>query len=276
MVGILATLLLCIVLPFLPKDFDAIATQISLTAQTFSVIGLITCFPALLWLFNSVRNRNKAVDNVLLNKQRKFAKVYVYIFFVAFLPVVLMTILTLSISFGISLLIGLFISTKYTLKRINQTTPSLLLPLFLTLLPILLLAFQLAVDKPLTDWSRNKAIENSKELIDEIESWKTKYGKYPTTLNAVHKDYSVGIRGIEEYHYTYDNTTYNLYFEQPKFLLDQFGTREFVVYNPTDNHLMISHASWNAQWEPEQIRTTQGWYASGNTGHQHWKYFWFD
>ena len=84
MVGILATLLLCIVLPFLPKDFDAIATQISLTAQTFSVIGLITCFPALLWLFNSVRNRNKAVDNVLLNKQRKFAKVYVYIFFVAF------------------------------------------------------------------------------------------------------------------------------------------------------------------------------------------------
>lgn len=280
MLGILETLFLCIVFPFLPRDFDALATQISLAVQTFSVIGLITCFPAILWLYNSFKSRNKDRDTALLNKQRKFAKIYVYTFVLVFLPIVLMTILTLSLSFGISLLIALIISAKFSLKRIahsNQETPStLLLPLFLTLLPISLLAFQLAVNKPLTNWSRNKAIANSKELINEIENWKTKYGNYPPTLNAVHKDYNVGIRGIEKYHYTYDNTTYNLYFEQPKFLLDQFGTREFVVYNPNDSHLMISHASWNARWEPEQIRSTQGWYASGNTGHPHWKYFCFD
>lgn len=280
MIGICMSLLLCIVLPFLPRDFDTLATPISLTVQTFSIIGLITCFPAFFWLYNSIKNRNKAMDTLILSKQKKFAKIYVYTFFVAFFPIVLMTILTLSLSFGISLLIGLIISAKFTLKRIafskQMTPPTLLLPLFLSLLPILLLAFQLAVDKPLTDWSRNKAMANSKVLIDEIESWKTKYGKYPPTLNAVHKDYSAGIRGIEKYHYANDNTTYNLYFEQPKFLLDQFGTREFVVYNPSDNHLMISHASWNARWEPEQLRMTQGWYASGNAGHTHWKYFWFD
>jgi len=203
---------------------------------------------------------------------------YVYTSFIAFLPVLLMTALTMSFSFGILIFVGLVISARFALEKIarQNTSFGLLLPLFLTFFPIILLAFPLVVQKPLTDWSRNKAIANSRELIDEIENFRKKYGKYPPTLNAVHKDYKVGIRGIEKYHYTYDNTTYNLYFEQPKLLLDLFGSREFVVYNPNEKHLMISHASWNARWEPEQVRTTQGWYASGETGHKHWKYFLFD
>jgi hypothetical protein len=73
-----------------------------------------------------------------------------------------------------------------------------------------------------------------------------------------------------------DDSIYNLYFEQPKFLFDQFGTRELVVYNPKDTHLMLSHTSWHMLLEPHQLRLTQGWYASYDTGIPHWKYFWFD
>jgi hypothetical protein len=49
----------------------------------------------------------------------------------------------------------------------------------------------------------------------------------------------------------YAGSTYNLYFEQPKLLLDQFGTREFVVYNPQDSHLLLSHTSWHMLLELE-------------------------
>ena len=84
--------------------------------------------------------------------------------------------------------------------------------------------------------------------VNEIAIVSTLY-KFPSTLNALWKDHKTGIGGIEKYHYSHHDTTYNLFFEQPKFMLDQIGTRE---------------------------RTTQGWYASFETGIPHWKYFWFD
>lgn len=150
------------------------------------------------------------------------------------------------------------------------------MPIGLALLPVVLLAFQLIIDQPLTKWSRTRAIQNSGEIVDEIKRYKTTYGKYPLSLNAIWKDYETGIIGIEKYHYTYDDSTYNLYFEQPRFLFDQFGTREFVVYNPKDNHLMLSHSSWHMLLGPQQSRRTQGWYSSHETGIPHWKYFCFD
>lgn len=280
MTGIVVALFLCIVAPFLPGDYDAVAIHISLVTQTLSVIGIITSIPAALWLYHSLKNRNAEWNNLILDKQKKFARIYIYSVLIIFLPIVLMTTLTMSFSMGILLFITVLILSILTLRKISQSNSDKIstfhIPLFLTLLPILLLLFQKTVDKPITDWCRNRAIENSKEIIAEIEKHKIQYGNYPLTMNAVHRDYNVGIIGIEKYHYTYDDTTYNLYFEQPRFLLDQFGTREFVVYNPKDKHLMISHASWNARWNSQQIQTTQGWYATGNTGQPHWKYFWFD
>ncbi len=65
------------------------------------------------------------------------------------------------------------------------------------------------------------------------------------------RDYSTGVTGIEKYFYTNDDSTYNVYFDQPKFLLDRFGTLEFVVDNPHDNHVVTSHASWNTRWAPK-------------------------
>jgi hypothetical protein len=280
MIAITAVLLICIILPFLPGDFDAFASQLSLVVQTFSIVGLVTCFPAAVLLYHAVKSRRENNPVSSLDRQRKNAKIYVYTFLIAFLPVALMAMLTLSLSMGIGLFFILVISARSVLRKIERTDSEILvnlpLPLFLMLLPILLLAFQLAIYKPLTDWSKNKAIIKSKELIDEIENCKLTHGKYPLSLNAVHKDYNTGIIGIEKYHYSYRDTTYDLYFEQPKFLIDRFGAREFVVYNPNDSHLMISHASWNARWGPTQIRATQGWFDSGNIEHPHWKYFLFD
>jgi hypothetical protein len=80
---------------------------------------------------------------------------------------------------------------------------------------------------------------------------------------------------VERYVYVPQGDSYNLSFEQPRFLLDRFGTREWVVYNPRDEHRVYSHTAWLLP-PPGVAEASQGWYASGETGHAHWMYFLFD
>ena len=81
-------------------------------------------------------------------------------------------------------------------------------------------------------------------LIREIEAYRTRHGRYPLSLHAQHEDYKPDVVGVEMYLYAPNGDGYNLSFEQPKFFLDRFGTREWVVYNPRDQHRMYSHAAW--------------------------------
>jgi hypothetical protein len=53
---------------------------------------------------------------------------------------------------------------------------------------------------PLTEWSRNHAIANSREFISDIEQYRAQYGRYPTSLLAQWKDYYPGVVGVEKYH----------------------------------------------------------------------------
>lgn len=148
---------------------------------------------------------------------------------------------------------------------------SIVVPLYLILVPGLLLAVQLAFATPITEWSRNRAIRNSADILRDIEAYKTEHGQYPVSLFAVWPDYSPSVIGVEQYYYEPQGESYNLIFEQPRFLLHDFGAREFVVYNPLGEHKVVSHAAWRLS-NPE----LQGWYAVHDTGVQHWQYFLFD
>lgn len=149
------------------------------------------------------------------------------------------------------------------------------LPLYLISLPALVFVFQLALAHPLTKQSRDRAIANANEFIGEIEAYHRQHGIYPVSLQAQNKDYEPGVTGIEKYLYEPHGQGYNLAFEQPRFLFDRFGTREWVVYNPRDEHAMDSHVAWRLH-SSGAVRSSQGWYASGNTEHRHWMYFLFD
>jgi hypothetical protein len=59
-------------------------------------------------------------------------------------------------------------------------------------------------------------------------------------------------------------------------LFDNIGTREWVVYNPRDEHRMYSHTSWFLLLSPEELERSQGWYAVHDSPTPHWKYFSFD
>jgi len=275
-------MLVVMIFPFMPGKYDPLAIALSSFVQIYSGLGLITVIPASLWLLRNIKYPTNVVPNdSLLLKRRIIFKVYFWLNFVILLLVILFTGYGLSSTLGIAHFISLVYFSGKMLKKIidpksHRLLFSVCLPAALALLPLLLFVFQMVLDRPLTTMSRNRAIRNSRELVDEIERFNQSYGVYPHTLNAIHMDFSTGIAGIEKYHYTYDKSSYNIYFEQPRFFFDRVGTREFVVYNPHDRHLMMSHTVWHMIMEPYQLMNGQGWYESLETGHPHWKRFMFD
>jgi len=138
------------------------------------------------------------------------------------------------------------------------------------------LIFQIAAAAPLTAASRARAIASSAEMIANIEAYREAQGRYPNSLLGVWKDYYPRVVGVERYYYRPERDAYNLYFEQPRFLLDNIGTREFVVYNPRDEHFMVSHPSCMLRLTPAQFASYGGWYEVHDAETDHWRYFWFD
>jgi hypothetical protein len=149
-------------------------------------------------------------------------------------------------------------------------------PLYLVFIPLVSLLLQLTLAASATESSRNRAIRMSAQLINEIEKHHAAHGSYPGSLLAVWKDFEPSVVGVEKFHYAPNGDAYNLFFQQPRFLLDNLGTQEFVMYNKLDEHVMTSHAAWILGASPEQLEARQGWYAVHNASSPHWKSFLFD
>lgn len=264
--GITAVLVLCIAYPFLPGGYDGLALPLSRMAQVFGMVGLPLVIIGLLWL--------------ALPKY-KFVFAILSVIAATFVALVLTLFATFSVgnAFGIlTISAWLYILFKLIpkLKCLKGTDNNNFnfTPLYLIALPLLTLIIQMMLMPSLTRQSRSRAILQANEFISGIEEYRSRHGRYPASLQAQNKDYYPGVVGVERYHYDSRGDGYNLSFEQPRFLLDRFGTREWVVYNPRGENRMFSHVAWllpSAGVEPPQ-----GWYASGTTEHRHWKYFLFD
>jgi hypothetical protein len=280
--GITALVVLCILYPFLPGEYDSLAAGLSTMAQVFGVLGLLLLPIGTLWLVHELKLRARRIRNLPAKARRySFALVSIVASSLVAVAVSLVAFATTGLSVSVlALSLWAFIVSRFisSLKGLKKTVavgfnPT---PLYLMFIPVAVTLFQLALASPATDYSRSNAITNSAELIHDIEEYHTAHGRYPVSLLAVWKDYYPSVVGIEKYHYAPDGDTYNLFFEQPRFLLDNLGTREFVVYNRLDEHAMISHTSWILILSPEELDTAQGWYAVQDAPSPHWKYFWFD
>lgn len=183
-----------------------------------------------------------------------------------------MAVLALALwSFAVSRLLSKLKSLKTA--EVEGINPA---PMYLIVIPLAMLIFQVMFAAPLTEFSRNRAIANSNEFIRDIEAYHDEYGYYPISLQAMWKDYYPDVVGVEKFHYSQFGESYNLFFEQPRFLFDNVGTREWVVYNPKDEHRMFSHTAWFLLLTSEELERSQGWYEVRDTSIPHWKYFWFD
>jgi hypothetical protein len=149
-------------------------------------------------------------------------------------------------------------------------------PAYCLIVPAAVLLAQLPLAKPLTNASRARAMAASAEVLDGLERYRAANGGYPEALEALHPDYSARVVGVDGYRYARRGESYDLSFEQPRFLLDDIGAREIVVYNPRDEQLVLSHAAWVLAFSPAQLAANQGWYSARELGVPHWRSFLFD
>jgi hypothetical protein len=148
-------------------------------------------------------------------------------------------------------------------------------PLYLIVIPSVLVLAQLVFVKSAVESSRRRAMLGCAELINAIEAYRDVYGRYPRSLASVHHDYDPPVIGVERYHYEPSGDSYNVFFEQFTYPI---GTREFVMYNPRDEHAMIVHNQDLLESTQEQVHRERRFHANAAryAGVRHWKYFWFD
>lgn len=282
MLGITALITSCMIYPFLPGAYDDLAVALSNMAQASGVVGLMLVPIGITWLMYAIwRQKRSRQNRPIKMREHYFALAAVVITSFDIAAIAFIGVVSTGWSLGLAtLLTWLYIVSrlipKIKLLRASEDPRFNLIPLYLIFTPIAVLLLQILLATPLTKASRNHAIATSAELINAIEAYRTSNGYYPTSLLATWPDYSPDVVGIEQYHYMAQGDSYNLFFQQPRFLLDDIGVREFVVYNPLDEHMMISHTSWILLLRPAELRRSQGWYAVRHDPTPHWRYFWFD
>jgi hypothetical protein len=269
----------CRFLPFLPGGYDGLAVTLSVMSQLFAVVGLLLVPIGALWLIYESRKRApKHRERSNKDKGYYFAIVSIVASSLVAAIVSLGALVTLGFSLGLGVL-GLWtycvlrMAPRLKLLKhaeIGSFNPA---PLYLLVIPTVAALFQFSLVGPATEFSRDYAIKQSAELINDIEQYHKANGRYPASLLALWKDYKPSVIGIEQFHYQPNGDAYNLYFEQ---LSTQFGTREIVMYNKLDEHFMASHAKAMLLWTREELRARRGYYAVHDASSPHWKYFWFD
>lgn len=267
--GSLALLVLCMLYPYLPGDYDPNAAPLSTMIQAFGWAGLPAAALSLFWYILSAHRRYIARIIIIL----------------CALTVLTLSIIALYSGGRIWGMLTLFI-LGYGLWKLNRTlrrmpsecssSPFQATLAYLLVLPLGILLLQLILAKPAGRWSREAAMDHAGEFINQLDAYYKQHGRYPATLQAMYKDYAPQIAGIEQYHYSPYGESYNLSFEQPRFLVDNPGVREWLVYNPRDEHRVYSHTSWFLLLSQEELERSQGWYTSDTTGRPQWRYFLFD
>lgn len=280
--GLIGVLAASMLYPFMPGTYDNLAITISVMAQTFGVAGLLLVLIGGLWLAYEWWRQSRRRRNLTL-KAGGYAFALLAIIASALVAIVLAIAAAASGSlvFGLlTLIVWAYVASRLRppLKSLRQTERAYfsVVPIYLTIVPLAALILQLVIAAPATAFSRNHTIAMSAEIVTDIENYHAANGRYPTSLLAVYGDYAPSVVGVERYHYAPTREGYNLAFRQPRFVLDDFGVAEFVVYNPRDEHYMISHTSWILLLSPAQVNATQGWFAVRPAASPHWRSYLFD
>jgi hypothetical protein len=263
---VLSVLTLGILYPFMSGDFDRLAMPLSTIIQGFGILGLTLSLFGLIWL-------------LMPSKHKIISIISIYVFGFLIIIFTFFAYLISGILFGISILfvLGLLLlKYRQIIIVLFERETIAFVPIYLIVLPVSILIVQILLAKPITDWSRDRTITNAKDYVRDIENFHTRNGYYPKTLQAMYKDYYPNTVGVEKFHYLPFGNSYNLSFEQPRFFLDIIGAKEWVVYNPKDEHRVFSHTSWFLLLSPEESEIRQGWYSSVDTKYKHWKSFLFD
>jgi hypothetical protein len=274
-----ACIVLCTLLPFLPGRYDVMAVPLSATALFFGRVGLLLVPVGAAWcVYERTRKPPSGAPDPHGDKRHVFAVLSL----IALSVVVMVSSVGVFAFAGLSLGFVMLVTWAWIAARTGRRARAWALtrpvrdvatPLPLVVVPLAVLAVQLLVAEPATDFATNRAIDNSERMLADIERYKAERGHYPPSLLSLWGDYSPSVVGIARYLYEPSGEAYNLGFEAPTLT---FGAREIVMFNPLDQQEMTSHDSDLLRRTPAELARGRGWFASHDTPRAHWKHFLFD
>ena len=270
-------LIVCTTLPYLPGQYDRLAVPLSTAAQALSAAGVLLLPLACTWLAIELRHHAvRAAGRTHGHAGRWLGWTAAAAWSAVGALLSLAAFLGRGVATGtaaLALLTFALASASRHSRRSQRKRAFDATPLYLTVVPVLVAPCQFLLLPRVADWSRQRAIENSVELLGAIERYRETRGSYPLSLLALHQDYEPGVIGVERYAYEPNRDAFDVYFEQ---LSTELGAREIVMYNPRDEHDLPSHDSDLLLWTPEERRARPGHNSVHPTPIPHWKYFLFD
>jgi hypothetical protein len=278
-IAVAATVILCTMLPFLPGPYDPVAVAASAMAQVFGIMGLFVAPVGALWVaYEWTRRVAPVAASAAGDKWYRFAAAALIALLAVCAGVSLAAFAFSGLCLGSATLAGsIYLLRRCALHRKHLQAagrrPGPAVPFCLLFVPVTVVVFQTALTGPAADYSRGRAIRNSEPLIADIERYRTVHGHYPLSLQSVSTDYRPMVIGIRRYEYEPSGSAYNLFFEQRA---PQLDTREIVMYNKLDQHIMSSHDSDLLHFSGAELNVRRGFYAVRPAASPHWKYFWFD
>lgn len=270
-------LVTCLYLPFLPGEYDGLAVGLATMALLFGFAGVIMALFGACWLLYEIKKSRTAVAAPSSRSEYYLAIAAMACSLPVAGMVTIGALVTLGVSAAILVLVTLAayvrLSVLPRVRRLkyegfNGFNPA---PLYLVALPVAVLASLYVFGDRAVEFSRRQAMANAAPLINDIEAYRERNGKYPESLFSEVEDYKPLIRGVPRYHYEPSGEAYNVIFEQFAFA---FGTREFVAYNKRDEQEVTAHDIDLLQVAPQDIY--RGYHASYDAGLPHWKIFLFD
>lgn len=168
--------------------------------------------------------------------------------------------------FGLFGLVAIPVGIIWTIKEVRRKRSDEkhqvdIKAIILLTLPLTIFLISIYISGLIRDFSRDFAINRTEKLIQSIEKFNEKKGRYPDSLTDLTPEFitdipSPFIMGIDNYYYKNQGDTYNISFQQNVILGFNF---EVVTFDPTDNH--------KAEGKLADIY---------DTGKSHWKYYVYD
>lgn len=260
----------CIFLPYMPGEYDSFSVPLSTITQLASITSLLFVPLGIMWL-------------IVGWKSKKCAHRLVRISIGICIVIILVAALGAFMSYSIALAVIILVTGGYMMVRLiaydrqlkkNPVTKELMLiPVYLVIVPLSVMCFRWFLLEAAVDFSRNRVIQNSEILIDDIETYHARNGRYPASLLSIWEDYKPGIKGVRRYQYETNGKAYNLFFEQ---FSNHLSVREIVMYNKLDEQQITSHNQDLLLLDAPALNAQRGYFTSRQLQQTHWKYFWFD
>lgn len=158
--------------------------------------------------------------------------------------------------------VGLFWTIKEIKRKKNDSQYRInRRAIILLTLPLTLFLTSIYISSLVRNFSRDFVISRADRLVQSIEWFKQKTGRYPVALSDLTPEFiaeipSPFVMGIDEYDYKTQGATYNISFYQNVTMSFNF---EVVTYDPTDDH--------KVEGESTDLY---------DTGRDHWKYYVYD